>query len=360
MKKINQISPFIGEEEKKQLNEVIDSKWLSEGPKTKILQQKFSDLMGRKHITFAPNGTLALFLALKSLGIKEGDEVIVPSFTFYASASSVVLAGGKPIFCDVNLDDYQIDFNSAEKLITKKTKAIMPVCIYGNTVCPCKIEKFAKCHNLKVIQDAAQSIGVETPRGHAGITSDISTYSLFIDKTLTTGEGGVIAYDCDEIHETIIYMRNQGRIDRGSFIHPMMGWNFRISELNSALGLAQILKLPEIIKGKKKNHKLYLDELDGVGDVRPLIQNHCSNMVPFRFAMLTSRKEKVIEKLIENNIETRTFFYPMHKQPYFSSSYRYSLEKSEQLYNEGVALPIHLDLTESDIQRICNVVKSVF
>ena len=360
MKKINQISPYLGNEEKEQLLEVIDSKWLSEGPKTNQLKEDFSNLLGRKHVTFAPNGTLALFLALKSLGIQEGDEVIVPSFTFYASASSVVLAGANPIFADVNLDDYQIDFDSASKLISKKTKAIMPVCIYGNTVCPCDVERFARQFNLKVIQDAAQSIGVMTPRGHAGITSDISTFSLFIDKTITTGEGGVIAYDDDEIHENLIYMRNQGRIDRGSFIHPMMGWNFRISELNSALGLAQIKKLPIIIQRKRENHSKYLKYLEGVGDTRPLLQNNCSKMVPFRFAFLSKFKDKIMKALVDSNIETRTFFYPMHMQPYFKANKHASLKNSETLYDEGVALPIHLDLKKEDIISICSVIKSVF
>ena len=187
---VPQFSPWIGKEEIQAVAESIKSKWITEGPKSQLFSRKLLKLIGAKYGVFAPNGTLALYLALKAIGVGPDDEVLVPDFTFIASATTVEMAGAKPVFVDVNRDNFQIDLSGADKLVTKKTKAVMPVHIYG-TVCDMdKVKRFAKKHDLLIIEDAAQAVGVHWRGKHAGTFGDVGCFSFFADKTITTAEGG--------------------------------------------------------------------------------------------------------------------------------------------------------------------------
>lgn len=357
--RVKQFKPFLGEEEYLSIKECFDTNWITEGPKSKEFCSKLLELTGAKYGVFANNGTLSLYLGLKALGIKEGDEVLVPNFTFIASANAVIMAGAEPIFVDVDRDTMHIDIEKCQKLVTPKTKAIMPVHIYGTAADMDSIMEFANEHKLKVIEDAAQAIGVKWNNRHCGTFGDIGSFSFFADKTITTGEGGFLCTNDERIYEKLLYLRNQGRINRGSFIHPEIGFNFRITDIQAAIGLAQLKKLDLIIEKKKNILNLYKHHLRGVSNIKIFEPPLQSGHVPFRVAIIFEDLAVEVMKFFElKEIETRTFFYPLHQQPCFEKNNQaQSYENSIILYNHGVCVPSYPELTEEEIIYICQTIK---
>ena len=375
--KIKQFKPFLGDEEYLSIKECFDSNWITEGPKSKEFCDKLLELTGAKYGVFANNGTLSLYLGLKALGIQDGDEVLVPNFTFIASANAVIMAGGKPIFVDVNKDTMHIDLEQCRKLITPKTKAIMPVHIYGTAADMESIMEFANKFKLLVIEDAAQAIGVNWNGQHCGTFGHVGSFSFFADKTITTGEGGFLVTNDEKIYENLLYLRNQGRINRGSFIHPEIGFNFRITDIQAAIGLVQLKKLNLIIEKKKNILQLYKKHLEGVRGIRIFEPPNLSDHVPFRVAIMFEKKAKEVMKFFESKeIETRTFFYPLHKQPCFTevmmSQYcdvcvetfginckMSCFENSQELYDHGVCVPSYPELSEEEVRYICDQIREL-
>ena len=360
--KIKQIEPFVDDLELKYLEMVIKDKWITEGPFSKKFIQIIKDYTNSKYALLVNNGTLGLYLSLIALGIKRNDEVIVPNFTFMASASSVIFAGCTPVFVDVFRDDYHINYNLIEDAITERTKAIMPVHIYGQCAEMDPILEIAKKYNLSVIEDAAQGFGVFYNGIHTGTLGDIGVISFFADKTITMGEGGVIVTSDDNLYQKLILLRNQGRPNSGSFTHPALGMNFRITDMQSALGVAQFEKF-ELIKEKKdynlNKYRKYLSKFDEVKFMKDL--RYC-NYVPFRCAITSKDSKQICQLLEENGVQTRNFFYPLHRQPclkylnYKDDHFPVSIE----LYETGIALPIHHYLKGKDIKYICDVIISYY
>ncbi|MBI2028437.1 MAG: DegT/DnrJ/EryC1/StrS family aminotransferase [Candidatus Levybacteria bacterium] len=361
--KIPQLTPWIGNKEYKAIKSCFDNNWVTEGPKTREFNEALLRLIGAKYGVFAPNGTLALYLGLRALGIGVGDEVIVPSFTFIASATSVEMTGAKPVFVDVNRRNFQIDVTKASRLINSKTKAIMPVHVYG-TVCDMdSVMKFSKKFKLLVIEDAAEAIGVHLKNKHAGTFGDIGCFSFFADKTITTGEGGFVVTDDEKLYEKLTYLRNQGRKDRGSFIHPFIGYNFRITDIQAAVGLAQLKKLEEIKVRKRKildRYKRLLGGMDGITFFEP---DQDAEIVPFRTCILLEKAHKLMNYLREKGVESRTFFYPLHKQPCFIHLQKERSDQHDEYFpntifgfEHGVCLPVFPTLTDRQIAYICNAI----
>jgi perosamine synthetase len=361
--KIPQFKPYIGKEEYEKIKECFDNNWVTEGEKSKEFVNQLNKITGCKYGVLAPNGTLSLYLGLKALGVGRGDEVIVPNFSFYASASSVIMAGAKPVFAEVDIENLQADVNQIIKKISRRTKAIMPVHVYGMS---CDIEEIMKIshkYKLKVIEDAAQGIGLKFKGKHVGSFGEIGSFSFFADKTITTGEGGYLCTNSQEIYNKLLYLRNQGRINRGSFIHPELGYNFRMTDIQSSMGLAQLKKLEFIIKTKKENFELYDQNLKQKKFVivKPIVG---SSFVPFRIAILfdeISQKEKTEKELNLNGVETRTFFYPLNRQPYFKRKNNIFFKRKKDsvtlsLYNRGICLPSYVGLSEKEILYICKVI----
>tara|TARA_R110000744_G_scaffold124539_2_gene230091 strand:+ start:2529 stop:3674 length:1146 start_codon:yes stop_codon:yes gene_type:complete len=361
--KVNQFQPYIGNEEYESIKECFDINWITEGPKAKEFSKKLCNLIGCKYGVFAPNGTLSLYLGLKAIGIKPGDEVLVPNFTFIASANAVEMIGAKPIFVDINIDTLHIDLDKCNKLITTKTKAIMPVHIYGTAADMDSIIKFANKNKLKVIEDAAQAIGVKWNGQHCGSFGDVGSFSFFADKTITTGEGGFVCTNSETIYKKLLYIRNQGRLNRGSFQHPEIGYNFRITDIQCAIGLVQLKKLDIIIQKKQTILQLYKNNLHGVNGIKILEAVNNSNHVPFRVAILFDVKiNEIMNYLSNNNIETRTFFYPIHKQPcYITNNYTDTIHNkftnSIYAYEHGLCMPSFPELKESEIIYVCDKLK---
>jgi len=360
--KIPQLIPYVGKEELANLKKVIDNKWLTEGPFSNKLLDLIKDFTGAKYALLTNNGTLALFLSLKAVGIQKGDEVIVPDFTFNASGSSVHFTGGKPVFIDVCENTFDIDVTKIEKLISNKTKAIMPVHIYGQAADMDPIIELAKKYQLNVIEDAAQGFGVFYKSRHTGTIGDVGIISFFADKTITAGEGAVILTNNYTLYEKLKYLRNQGRLNSGSFIHPEMGMNFRVTDLQSAVGVAQVEKFRKIERIKLKNYNAYKELLKELEEVEFVEEVDYSNIVPFRFCVKTHKKDGLINYLEEKKIQIRSFFFPLHRQPCFDYlKYKKSdFPIANKLFNEGILLPIYCDLSSEQIEYICDSIKEFF
>ena len=261
--RIPEFNPLVEKEEVFAVLETLEDNWLTEGKKTRQLEEMLAEYCGCHRAIMVPNGTLALFVALKVLGIGPGDEVIVPDFTFFGSASAVELTGAKPVFVDVDPYDFNIDARAAEASISEHTRAIMPVHIYGQPCDMMSLMALAERHGLLVVEDAAQGLGVTFGDRHVGTFGQIGCMSFFADKTMTTGEGGVLLVNDPSLANECVYFKNQGRLKRGSFVHQRMGYNFRITDLQAAVGVAQFHRVGRNIARKLAIRSAYYERLRG-------------------------------------------------------------------------------------------------
>lgn len=353
---IQQSEPWLGESEIRQLIDCIENNWITGGQKVREFENWIAGLCGVQRAVACANGTSALFLGLKALGIGRGDEVIVPDFTFIASANSVVLADAQPVFVDIDEKTLNIDPDRIEQAITDKTKAIMPVHLYGQSADMDRIMEIAGEYNLLIIEDNAQGIGVTWNGKPTGGFGNVGCLSFYADKALTTGEGGMILADNSELADTCIRLSHQGNLHKGSYVHESLGFNFRMTDLQAAVGLAQLDKLPEIIERRKRNEALYRELLSDVV-LLPEVDSRCFN-VPFRIVILVDDPESLRCHLEKNGIEARRVFYPLHSQPCYQVCG--SFPNSEKAYRHGLALPSWTMLTEEQVRYICSVIREYY
>ena len=258
---IVQIEPWIDDAELRELKRVIDSTFLVEHDLTREFEAMTARLAGSKHAIAVCNGSAALFVSLKALGIGCGDEVIVPNLTFVATANAVILAGATPVLCEVEPDTFCLDAGRAEKLVTPRTRALLPVHLYGQSADMEQVMALARRYNLKVIEDAAEGIGVTFEDRHVGSFGDMGILSYYGNKTITCGEGGMVLTGDDELAKAAYRLKNYGRDQKGTFIHESIGFNFSFTDLQAAIGIAQMKKLPAIVRRKREIHDRYVDEL---------------------------------------------------------------------------------------------------
>ena len=365
--KVKQFEPFIGMEEYEAIRSCFENNWITEGPKSEEFRELLCQKIGVKYGVFAPNGTLALYLGLRSMGIGPGDEVIVPDFTFIASATSVEMTGATPIFADINADDLQINVDDCHRLITSRTKAIMPAHLYGMTADMDEVMEFAEKYGIMVIEDAAQALGIRWKEKPCGSFGNVGCFSFFADKTITTGEGGFVVTDDSDTYDKLRYLRNQGRMSRGTFKHPEIGYNFRMTDIQAAIGICQIGKMESIIEAKSDIYNQYREELCDVGGAEIIgPKEGISPYIPFRIIMRTNSEssEGIMGHLDSRAIETRTFFYPLHKQPCFESIVENQevdkLVNSVDAYNRGVCLPSYANLNKSQISYVCAAIREYY
>ena len=365
---IIQIEPWIGEEELVQLKRVIDSTYVTEAALTKEFEGLTQELTRSKHVLTASNGTVALYMAIKALDIGPGDEVIVPDMTFIATANSVIMAGATPVLCDVREDNFCIDINKAESLVTSKTRAIIPVHLYGQTPAMDEVMAFAKKHKLRVIEDAAQGVGVFFEGKHAGTFGDIGILSYYGNKTITTGEGGVLLTQEDELAKKLYRLKNHGRDQKGIFIHEHIGFNFSFTEMQAAIGIAQMHKLAKIISRKAEIKDRYYRELAEIKEITlPYIDPRCTPVFWFTSILVNDGADKLAAFLKEKGIQSRRFFYPLHKQPCYKE---FPLVKdqitnktfniSSSLYERGLSLPSAFALNEGDQGTVIKSIKEFY
>lgn len=354
--------PSLQGNEKKYLLECINTGWISsDGPFIERFESGIAMLCNRKHAIAVGNGSAALELAVKAIGIGEGDEVIMPTFTIISCVLAVVRAGATPLYVDADPHTWNLKVEDIEQLITERTKAIMAVHIYGITVDMDPLLEIAKRYNLKVIEDAAEVIG-QTYKGQpCGSFGDISTLSFYPNKHITTGEGGMVLVNDCELAERCKSLRNLcfGKTDR--FVHQELGWNFRMSNLQAAVGVAQLERLPQTLEKKREIGRMYHQNLEASESFTlPLTQTEYCENIYWVFGVISedeSRDAKWwMNKLAEQEIGTRPFFHPMHCQPSLRNesikinNYPYS----EKIAKYGFYLPSGLTLENDHIIRVCH------
>ena len=356
---IRQVSPMLGEEEAAAAQRVVASGWITEGPEAAAFVEELKSLVGAAYGVLAPNGTLALALGLMALGVGVGDEVLIPDITFIGSATAVILSGARPVFVEVEPNAFQIDLADAARRLTPATRAIMPVHLYGTACDMDEVADFAARHGLKVIEDAAQGVGVRYRDRHVGSLGDVGCFSFFADKTITTGEGGFVACSDAKVYERLRLLRNQGRMHSGTFIHPEVGYNLRMTDIQAAIGRVQLRKLDVIVASKLALYAAYSEALTGIRTLRILSASANASLVPFRCVVLAEDAEGLMRHLSASKVEPRGFFYPLHRQPAFGATADTSdagFVNAVDGHRRGVCLPLHSAMTLADVGRIAALV----
>lgn len=366
MKRIPVNTPRVYNDELVYVTEAILSGWISsESSYVRVFEEKFAELTNRNHAIAVSNGTAALEIAIKALNIGPGDEVIMPTFTIISCAQAVVKAGALPIFVDSDPSTWNMNIAEIEEKITPSTKAIMMVHIYGLPTDVDGILNIAKKYHLKVIEDAAEAIGLKYKSEPCGSFGDISTMSLYANKHVTTGEGGMILTNDLELSEKSGYYRNLCFNKERRFLHHDLGWNYRLSGIQAAFGLGQLLNLETTLARKKEIGSLY-DSLLESGDnfQKPVkTMTYAENNYWVYGIVLNSNKnldaQQLSEMLLNVGIETRPFFYPMHLQPVFLNMKIFGPQKypvAENLAKFGLYLPSGTATSDADIEVVAKEV----
>lgn len=361
--------PCLDGNEKKYVMDCMETGWISSSGKyVKAFEESFSAYCDCNYGVAVCNGTVSLHLALTALGIGKGDEVIIPNFTMIASAYAVCYTGAKPVFVDADSDTWNIDTNKIEEKITKNTKAIMPVHIFGNPCNMSKIEEIAKKYNLYIIEDAAEAHGALYNGKKVGSFSDIASFSFFANKNLTTGEGGMVVMKDENYYDKCRYLKNMSFPINAPRIyqHDDIGFNYRMSNIHAAIGLAQVEKADEYRDMRIKNHNLYkkyLSEVDGITfqkDEENSLNVNWMNTILLDTKKYGHSKEELIEHLKNNGVDTRLLFTGMHRQKClldFGCNCQGEYPVTDNLTQNGFYLPSASNLSEDDIKYICNLIK---
>jgi perosamine synthetase len=361
--KIPLSNPYIEEKDINAVVEVLKTPNLSLGPKLSEFEEKMASYAGCKYAVAVNSGTSALHLAVKALGLKEGDEVIVPPFTFVASSNCVIFEGAKPVFADVNPETYNLDPKEIEKKITSKTKAIIPVDVFGYPCYKEEINEIAKKHNLKVIEDSAEALGSKENGKMAGTFGDCGIYAFYPNKQITTGEGGMLVTNNKEIYDLAKSIRNQGRSINNEWLdHERLGYNFRLSDINCALGISQLEKIEEIVEKRNKVALKYYDLLKGIDNIKlPPLPKENIRMSWFVFVIQVKNRDLFIEKLREKEIGCSAYFPCVHLMKFYKEKYGYKegdFPISENISKKTMAIPFHTNLSEKEIKTVCdNIIK---
>ena len=356
--------PEIGEDELQNVMTAVKSGWVSsKGPFIEKFEEKFSSYIGVKHGVATSNGTAALHLALAALQTKRRDEVLVPALTFASVANTVLYVGAKPVFVDSHPDYWCINPSKVEKKITKKTKAIIPVHLYGN---PCNMNplmKIAKDYNLYVIEDCAEAHGAEYKGRKVGTFGDIACFSFYGNKIITTGEGGMCLTNDEDLAQKMRLLRDHGMNVEKRYWHEVVGFNYRMTNLQAALGVAQLEKIENFIERKRKIAKIYDSFLKNVQGIVLHPEMPWAKNVYWLYSILIDDKSYgisrngLMEKLAKNGVETRCFFYPIYLMPPYK---RYAVNCrfpiTEKLSSSGINLPSSVKLTEKEIYKVAQLV----
>lgn len=353
--------PFLNGNERKYVNDCLDTTWISsKGEYLEKFENMFSKYIGVNHCTAVSNGTVALHLALLALGIGVGDEVIVPTLTYIAPVNAITYVGAKPVFVDSNLDDWQISIEDVLNKITVNTKAIIAVHLYGH---PCDMDKLVeicKSHNIYLIEDCAEAIGSKFGDQYVGSFGDISTFSFFGNKTITTGEGGIVATSDKTLFSRLLHLKGQGLAKYRQYWHDVVGYNFRMTNICAAIGLAQLENIDEILRKKILISEWYKKEFEDSS-----VHFHNSKQNVFHSYWMCSilletpeLRDLCMSQLLKFEIETRPVFYPVHTMPMYSGKFERHVN-AEFLGWRGINLPSYPELSKEDIKYISSKVLEI-
>lgn len=351
-------SPSLGGNERKYVLDCVDSTWISSrGKYIGLFEQAFASYTGAAYATSVCNGTVALHLALLALDIQAGDEVIVPSFTYIASINAITYVGAIPVLVDCCRDTWQMDVADVVRKITPKTKAVMCVHLYGQSCDMDALTALCKKHSLKLIEDCAEAIGTTFNNRHVGTFGDVGAFSFFGNKTITTGEGGMLLFNDKALFDKAARIKNQG-VSEVMYVHDIVGYNYRMTNICAAIGLAQLERIDAIVKRKIAIAQLYESLFAGSG-----IEFHkqasgtfhsywmCSIVIP-----QTNKRDDLRRYLREQGIDTRPLFYPVHTMDIYKHLNKGAYPVCEDIAVRGINLPSYPDLTDNDIRFIATAV----
>lgn len=354
--------PFIGERAKELVNECLDTGWISsQGTHVGLFEREFAKYVGASFAISVTSGTAALHLALMALEVGPGDEVIVPDLTFAATANAVLLCGARPVLCAVESATWTMDLRDCESLISPKTKAIIPVHLYGNPVDMNALLKLAESREIAIIEDCAESLGATLNEEHMGTFGTVGCYSFFANKLLSTGEGGMLTTNDAQLADRIRVLRDHGMSPEKRYWHEFAGLNYRMTNIQAAIGVAQLELLDEFTSLRTHQELLYKDLLSGVEGI--IFKKEVDGAKPVNWLMslrlVSTDESKNIKTLHqwlrENNVDSRPFFFPLHEQPpYFDN--REALKSTNVLSQSGLSLPTFIGLKDEQIEQICQLI----
>jgi len=359
-------APKIGEKEIEYVVKCIRSNWVSSlGESVTEFEERFAEYCGCKFGVATNSGTTALHLALATLGVGNGDEIVIPTFTMIATANAVTYTGAKPVLVDAEYETWNIDVSKIEEKITKRTRALMPIHTYGHPADMDSILELAERYGLYVVEDAAEAHGAEYRGRRAGSIGDLGCFSFYANKIITTGEGGMVITDNEELAERARWLRAHAFGRHGKhFYHEALGFGYRMSALQAAFGLAQLERLDEFVSVRRKNAKLYnslLSELDGKVTLPP--EAPWAKNVYWMYSILIQDgfgvpRDELMKKLDKEGVETRTFFYPVHVQPIYFEHYEGEhFPVTDELSKKGMNLPSGNNLEAEEVTYVCECIK---
>jgi perosamine synthetase len=352
-------APVFAGNEKKYVNDCLDSTWISSaGMYIHAFEEKFADFCEVKHAISVMNGTVALHLSMLVLGIGPGDEVIIPTFTYVATANCVTYVGAIPVFVDSEPQTWNIDAGKIEQAITPHTKAIIVVHIYGHPANMDPIMDIAHRHNLYVIEDAAEAHGAQVNERPVGSIGHIATFSFFGNKILTAGEGGMIVTNNTEMAQKMRQLKGQGVDPDRRYWFPVVGYNYRMTNIQAAIGLAQLEKVDWHLAQRRRIAQTYYESLRGVDGItlQPELPGYVNSywMTSLLLDEKLPKRDWVMLQLAKYGIETRPFFYPMHVLPMYEHlSQGQNFPIANRVSAQGMSLPSSANLTEDDIWYVC-------
>ena len=363
-------SPDITHKEIEAINQVLSTPFLSIGPKIKEFEEKIANYIGTKYAIAVNSGTSGLHLCIRSLDIKDGDEVITSPFSFIASANCILFERAKPVFVDIDKNTLCIDVNKIEEKITKKTKAILAVDIFGHPAEWDELERIAKKYKLYLIEDSAEALGSEHKGKKCGSLGNVGVFAFYPNKQIVTAEGGMIVTNDEKIAKLCQSMRNQGRDEGDAWLsHTRLGFNYRMSELSAALGVAQMERIDEMLEKRQKVANLYNERLSKIEGIKiPYIAPNVK-MSWFVYVIRLDDKrfskedrDQIMKKLKARGINCRDYFPPIHLEPFYVKMFGYkkgSFPLTEEVSGLTIALPFYNNLTEKEINYICNSLHNI-
>ncbi len=361
IRKIPVSKPALIGRENEYVMDCLDSTWISSNGKyIDMFENKFAEYLGVKYALSCCNGTAALHLALLALGIGKGDEVIIPTLTYVATANAVRYTGAEPVLADAEPGTWNIDPDNIAALITEKTKAIVAVPLYGHPCDMNRIGELAQKHGLYVVEDAAEALGARYDGRLCGSLADISTFSFYGNKTLTTGEGGMVVTDNDDLAAKVRLLKGQGMDVQRRYWFPIVGYNYRMTNIEAAIGLAQLENIDTFIEKRRMIAKRYSEKLKDVrGIIIPVEKDYAFHSCWMYTILIEDdfglSRDDVMEMLLKGGVETRPVFYPMHIMPvYKDDSERFTC--AVEVASRGINLPTFYELAEDDIQYIADLI----
>jgi perosamine synthetase len=356
--------PSLGKKELEYVVDAVRSGWISsKGRYINEFEQKFAKYCGVKYAVSTSNGTVALHLALLSMGIGKNDEVIVPTLTFIATANAVAYTGAKPVFVDSLPGYWCIDPEKIEKAITPRTRAIIPVHLYGHPANMDPIIKIARKRDLQVIEDAAEAHGAQYKGKKVGAMGDLGVFSFYGNKIITTGEGGMIVTNNKKLASRAGMLKNQGMDPRRKYWHSVIGYNYRMTNIQAALGVAQLSKIDSLLEKRRKIAKLYDKFLSRIDGITPLSEQIWAKNVYWMYSVLIDKnkfkpgRDGLAAKLRVKGIETRPFFHSIHTLPPYKTGSCFPV--AQILSREGINLPSSPNLSFKDVAHICNQIERI-